>query len=198
MKTLTPMTDAQRAAAVQWMPQAAKIALRKAGSVQRADVDDAVQEAFLQTCRSVQTFRPEAGVLLRTHLYNCVDLNANTVFHAFEARGFTGLKGKKGSDRPPIPSVAGGDALAAVEFGCGEGEAEGAVERADEREWVWQAVDRLADERQREVIRLRFRRGWTLAQVGWHLDLTKEAVRQIELKALEALRESLAGVEGVA
>lgn len=62
--------------------------------------------------------------------------------------------------------------------------------RDELKEIVWAEVDTLP-KKLRAVLRLRFLEGWTLEEVGTYYGVTREAIRQTELKALAALRPKL-------
>ena len=55
--THKPLTADQQAHVLQWLPMGRRIAL-DSRKMQSADIDDAVQDVFLQMCKSIRTHDP--------------------------------------------------------------------------------------------------------------------------------------------
>lgn len=73
---------------------------------------------------------------------------------------------------------------------CGRSgsETEEATRAESQKSYVADLLRKL-DAREREVIRLRVFEDWTLEEVGAHFGLTKERVRQLQVRAMKRLRE---------
>lgn len=56
---------------------------------------------------------------------------------------------------------------------------------------AWDFLVRPLRQRDRDIIRMRFRDGWTLQEIGDKLHITKERVRQLEERALKEIRNRL-------
>lgn len=73
-----------------------------------------------------------------------------------------------------------------------------ALEEDQLRDTVAAAVEALPSEKMRVVLRLRFgigsARPHSLQEIGDHLDLSRERIRQIEMKAMSVLRNSAPGL----
>ena len=83
------LTDEQSKLAAQWVPLACRVAAERTDG-QYADIMDAVGDALLQLCRSVQTY--DGRWAMSTHVTRAARLAAMTSFRRRLARGLTGLK----------------------------------------------------------------------------------------------------------
>ena len=169
MTPLTPaeqaLVEANRGLAIKFGRQCAQ-----RGSDESA-MDDAVQEAMLALMRAARGFDPSRGFKFSTYASTSIIMDATkhrANAHRRRIKSECDVYDYSPEDHREKPA-------------CGLELAELAAAMAS------------LDPRMRRVIEMRFRDGATLDEVGKAIGVTKECVRQIQLKATATLRKKIEG-----
>ena len=155
------------------------------------DRDDLISVGSLGLIKAVQTFRPEAG-RLTAYASRCIENEILMFFRANRKNRNVVLLGESlgqdgdGNDLP-LSELLGTDPEVVPE------EAETAIESAR----ALKLMDSALDEREREVVRLRYGLAdgepWPQHRVAARLGISRSYVSRIEKRALEKLRMALEG-----
>jgi len=196
-----PLTEDQRALVAENTGLAKAVANKWAKYANDwTDPDDLVSEALAGLCRAAQTWDPAKGAKFSTYGWCWAEQNVRRFLNEERGRGVNIPEHR----RDVQIGVAGFGSM-----GDEAGDFAGLIpdRGPDPREappaeaTVWDAVEwMLDDERQRKVLRARFVDGRKLDDIAAELGVSKERIRQIEVKALaelsaekELLAELLAG-----
>ena len=153
------------------------------------DQDDLVSIGALGLIKAVRTYRPEAG-RLSPYASRCIENEILMFFRASRRNRATVLLGDGiGTDRDgeelTLDDLMGTEPDAVPE----------AVETAIESRRAVDLLDRVLDERERQVVRLRCGlvdgEPWPQHQVAEKLGISRSYVSRIEKRALEKLRRAL-------
>jgi RNA polymerase sigma-70 factor (ECF subfamily) len=145
----------------------------------QADAEDLTQDVFVRAIQSLATFRPEPAVPYQAYLLR---IARNLVIDRWRARqpGATSYQELSAQRlQQPDDRVAGPEAI---------------VISQDEHQRLLAAIDGLPDAYS-DVLRQRIVLGLTAAEVGARTGLTANAVRQLQFRAMTALRRELASAE---
>lgn len=184
-----PLTPAQQELVAANLGLAGAVAKRLANlTPEWVSLDDVVAAAVVGLCRASQTFDPAKGARFSTYGWTAA---------AQHARRFLREERGRGMAVPEARDVPAGTQLFGAIGGGSDDQDFAATVVAPEPEpgppdeaKVWAAVDAaLPGERERLVLRLRFRDGWQLDRIGRLLGVSKERARQIEARALAGLME---------
>jgi len=161
----TPLTEEQRAMAAQFMPLAWKLA-RRWKRRYGVDLDEAISEASSALCFAARRFDAGRGIKFMTFAFNRIvmGLRALTSRNATRPRPARFPEHANELYGAPVPE-----------------ESDIAVDDMDR-------YLALLSDRQEAIVMARFIDGMTLEQAGKLFGLTKERVRQIEIKALEIMQ----------
>jgi RNA polymerase sigma-70 factor (ECF subfamily) len=144
----------------------------------QADAEDMTQDVFLRAIQSLTTFRAEPAVPYQAYLLR---IARNLAIDRWRARqpGTTSYHELSEQRLRPDHRVVGPEA---------------AVIGRDEHQRVLAAIDRLPDAYS-DVLRQRIVLGLTAAEVGARTGQTANAIRQLQFRAMTALRRELAADE---
>ena len=178
-----------------WIEQLA----RKAAPHQRPNgsVSDLVQEAWLRVWQKLDQFQGAADeaqslAMFRAWLARIVarlGLNA--------ARDAAALQRRPPGQLLPLDGVHAENGSLPIRDPSASGPAPSADLRAEEQARIVQeALARLSDPLDREIIRLRFFEGLSLRQIAHRLDCNHETIRQRYHAVLSRLQQDLKGLQG--
>ncbi len=145
----------------------------------QAEAEDLTQDVFVRAIRSLKSFRAEPAVPYRAYLLR---IARNLVIDRWRARppDTTSYQDLSGEYAPlPADEVVGPEAT---------------VIGRDEYQRLLDAIDKLPDAYS-DVLRQRIVLGQSAAEVGARTGQTANAVRQLQFRAMTALRRELAGAE---
>lgn len=177
-----------------WIEQMA----RKAVPHQQPDgsVSDLVQEAWLRAWQKFDQFQGAAD-----------EAQSVAMFHAWLARivtrlGLNAVRDAAAQQRKPPGKLlplngahADGDSLPILDPSGSEPTPSANLREEERARLVQEAVARLADPLDRDIIRLRFFEGLSLRQIAYRLDCNHETVRQRYHTLLGRLQQDLKGLE---
>ena len=146
----------------------------------QADAEDLTQDVFVRALASLTSFRAEPGVPYQAYLLR---IARNLVIDRWRARppDLTSYQSPSGPCPPePGDQTAGPEAM---------------VIEQDEYQRLLAAIDELPDAYS-NVLRQRIVLGQSAAEVGARSGLTANAVRQLQFRAMAALRRALADETG--
>jgi RNA polymerase sigma factor (sigma-70 family) len=196
---MTPLTPEQRDLASKWVPYAYRQAHKYAERVNanqwsnKVDVEDLIGVALFATCETAARFDASRAGSLGTLLGIVLRQKFHHEICRQKAAGFAALPSNLANGRMTFEDVK---RPGSVDAPSGE---EGRIvdllpdavipDRVEKAEDVAKLRVAVADLPQpiRGIILARMH-GWTLAQIGWHLDISKELVRQHEVKGHGLLR----------
>ena len=150
------------------------------------DMDDLISIGTIGLIKGINTYRPDKGVKLATYVSRCIE---NEVLMHFRA-----MKKTAGdvSLSDSLEYDGEGGSLSLMETLCHEDEA---LERIGDDQLLMglrQRVDALHDDREREVLHLRYGMGGekplTQRETAKRLGISRSYVSRIEKKALERLK----------
>lgn len=144
----------------------------------QADAEDMTQDVFVRAIGSLTTFRIEPGVRYQAYLLR---IARNLAIDRWRARQQSMTSYHELSERlvPSDQRVAGPEAT---------------VIGRDEHQRILAAIDRLPDAYS-DVLRQRIVLGQTAAEVGARSGQSANAIRQLQFRAMTALRRELAAAE---
>jgi RNA polymerase sigma-70 factor, ECF subfamily len=158
-----------------WLPVYRSVA-RWAGTP--AEAEDLTQEVFVRAIQSIGSYRgADLGIPYRAYLLR---ISRNLVIDRWRARQAAGAMTHQPiseADRPRLDDVDDGP--------------EATVIRGEEHRRLLAALDRLPDAYS-DVLRQRILCGLTAAEVAAQTGQTANAVRQLQFRAMTALRRELA------
>ncbi len=193
IKRPRPMTEAQRTLVVKWMPYAYKIAGkigRFNGDVNQEELD---QEALHATCYAASLFDPKRSTSLGTLMGYTLPQRMLHAVCRQKAKGFSAAAYNMANKRAmfsDIPFVLDIDAPA-TESGVTPADSipdrpAGGLHPDDS--WDLQDALRFLTDREREMLLLRYKYDWTLAEIGRKIGYCKERTRFFLDEALRRLR----------
>ena len=155
------------------------------------DQEDLISIGSLGLIKAVQTFRPEAGKLT-AYASRCIENEILMYFRANRKnRGVVLLGESLGQDKD------GNDVQLSDLLGTEPDIVPSEAETAIESRRALRLMDRVLDEREAEVVRLRYGLAdgepWPQHRVADRMGISRSYVSRIEKKALEKLRAALEG-----
>lgn len=148
----------------------------------RLSADDLEQEGFLALLVAARAFDPTVGTTFRQFArQRACGAMRDAIRRAMEADGWSRSGARE------MPTWVSTDASEALSIAAPPGE-----ESEVEFECVRAILRRTLTPNEAEVVELRMVRGWTLAEVGARLGVTKQRVAQVEGRARQKLRIRLA------
>ena len=144
----------------------------------QADAEDMTQDVFVRAIQSLTTFRVQPGVPYQAYLLR---IARNLAIDRWRARqhGTTSYHELSEQLVPSDQRVAGPEAT---------------VIGRDEHQRILAAIDRLPDAYS-DVLRQRIVLGHSAAEVGARTGQTANAIRQLQFRAMAALRRELAAAQ---
>ena len=156
-----------------------------------ADQEDLISIGSVGLIKAVSTYRPDKNVRLATYASRCIE---NEVLMYFRSQR------KSASDlslSDSIESDREGNALSIQDVLAEEDDMFDAVSASEMRSQVRQSVDTVLDDREAELISLRYgldgAQALTQRETAARLGISRSYVSRIEKKALEKLRKALEG-----
>ncbi len=193
----TPLTDQQKALAVQWFPWACKLAIRSCAKLGVPNLyrDDVMSEAWSCLIDSARAFDPSRGVQFNTYIGTSIPLRLCREFHKNKGRALAGERMKvedfgtaalatvldHGTSRSAaakfdVPFRTASEQPEIEVLGCTATEIE--------------ALLPILSDRERDVIQSFFgyrTLKWTLEELGRKYNVTKARTGQIKRSALKKL-----------
>lgn len=172
--------------------------------------DDLIQEGLIAVALAWRSWRPDGGSGFLSWIRQPVQYAMLRVVRDHRRRGGSFRGGKRGGVRPDAvrlvsfdaePSTAEATSLELFRRSPSEVKTMHDVVGGFEEPADCLARARLPlalallDARERDVIRLRFEKKLTRKQVGARLQINRETVRQVEVRALKRLRELMTAEE---
>jgi RNA polymerase sigma-70 factor (ECF subfamily) len=152
---------------------------------QKLDASDVVQQTLLEAHQQQEQFRGESGAQKAAWLRQILARNLADALRGFR-RGKRDLA-REGSLHEALEhSSARLEAWLAAESASPSQQAQ----QHERSLWLARALAQLP-ESQREALVLQHWHGWTLAQIGQHMDRTPAAVAGLLKRGLKALREGM-------
>jgi RNA polymerase sigma-70 factor (ECF subfamily) len=145
----------------------------------QAEAEDLTQDVFVRAIQSLTSFRAEQAVPYRAYL---LQIARNLVIDRWRA------------SPPGTTSYQALPEHCLQHAGDGVAGPEATVIGRDEHQRLLAAIDKLPDAYS-DVLRQRIVLGQTAAEVGARTGQTANAVRQLQFRAMTALRRELAGAE---
>ena len=193
------LTAAQQSLAARWrfLPRFAFHKLEHHELVRRLGVDDAESAGMVALCRAARNFDPSRKVLFKTYALCGI---FREIYRAAECEGVIGVPanllrsqqphdaGRQQMARRAKNVLHLGDARHCEKAQIAELAAEETERLAPE---LIEHLDRLIRQlrpRDQTIIRLRYFEGCTLLEVSKAIGVTRERVRQLQIKAVEVLR----------
>jgi RNA polymerase sigma factor (sigma-70 family) len=202
---VTPLTPEQQALAAQWMPYAFSQANKYAAKVNAkqwsnlVDVEDLAGVALYAACEAAARFDPSRSGSLGTLLTLILRQKLHHEVCRQKACGFGALASALGDGRLSFEAVPKPASLEAPAGNQGKYAELLAARDGRPSDFVADDVAKLRaalpslPQPVRGVVEARMH-GYTLAQIGQHIGLSKERVRQLEQKGRKLLGEVLGAV----
>jgi len=151
------------------------------------DMDDLISIGTIGLIKGINTYRPDKGVRLATYASRCIENEVLMHFRSMKkTAGDVSL-----SDTLDVDGEGLGVSL--MDVLCCEDEALERVGQVQLLRQVRESVDTLLDERQAEVIRLRYglkgEKPLTQRETAKRLGISRSYISRIEKKALEILQQ---------
>ena len=151
-----------------------------------ADQDDLISIGTIGLIKAVDTYDPGKGIKLSSYASRCIE---NEIFMVFRA-------GKKSANdvslNEPIDTDKDGNALTLMDTLADETDIIDALDLKLKSRELYRLVDRVLDDREREIVRLRYglgnRKPLPQREVARKLGISRSYISRIEKRALEKLR----------
>lgn len=152
----------------------------KVGPLRR---DDLIQEGMFGALNAARLFDPEMGIKFTTYSFKAIQ---NYIVRAIQSSDFVSKGARNEGNQSKIYSYDRKTSRNMDKPVVDLFESKREPERSPYS--MQEMLSMIHDDREREVIRLRFCEDMTLQEVGDVFGITRERIRQLEMRALESIR----------